>query len=128
MPVTFYEKVTIIIKDNIIGNNNGKKPTPTKSNKSKDQDYEVKISSRVVERTVKRRQIMDKIDKIVAEFLSTRFDDWKPYLTKEEQAVFILKEFKDYSDILIGYEIGYSDRQVRRIYKSARKKINKLIP
>ena len=71
---------------------------------------------------------MDKIDKIVAEFLSTRFDDWKPYLTKEEQAVFILKEFKDYSDILIGYEIGYSDRQVRRIYKSARKKINKLIP
>ncbi len=71
---------------------------------------------------------MDKIDKIVAEFLSKRFDDWKPYLTKEEQAVFILKEFKDYSDTKVGYEIGYSDRQVRRIYKSARKKINKLIP
>lgn len=55
MPVTFYEKVTIIVKNNVIGNNDGKKPTTTKSNKSKDQDYEVKISSRVVERTVKRR-------------------------------------------------------------------------
>lgn len=71
---------------------------------------------------------MDKIDKIIAEFLSKRFEDWKPYLTKEEQAVFILTYFKDYTAIKVGLEIGYSDRQVRRILKSARKKINKLIP
>lgn len=71
---------------------------------------------------------MDKIDKIVADFLSKRFDDWKPHLTKEEQAVFILREFKGYSVIQTANEIGYSDRQVRRLYKSARKKINRLLP
>lgn len=71
---------------------------------------------------------MDKIDKIVADFLSKRFDDWKDYLTKEEQAVFILREFKGYSVIQTANEIGYSDRQVRRLYKSARKKINRLLP
>lgn len=71
---------------------------------------------------------MDKLDKIIANFLSERFEDWKPHLSKEEQAVFILKAFKGCNDIQVGFEIGYSDRQVRRIYKSARRKINKLIP
>lgn len=71
---------------------------------------------------------MDKIDKIIAEFLSQRFDDWKGYLTKEEQAVFILREFKGYSVIKTGLELGYSDRQIIRLSKSARKKINKLLP
>ncbi len=71
---------------------------------------------------------MDKLDKVIATFLSERFADWKPYLTKEEQAVFILREFKGYSVIQTANEIGYSDRQVLRLYKSARKKINKLLP
>lgn len=71
---------------------------------------------------------MDKLDKVVASFLSDKFEEWKPHLTKEEQAVFILREFKGYSVIQTGQEIGYSDRQVLRIYKSARKKINKLLP
>lgn len=71
---------------------------------------------------------MDKLDKVIASFLSTRFEDWKPYLTKDEQAVFILREFQGYSVIQTGLEIGYSERQVKRIYKSARKKINKLLP
>lgn len=71
---------------------------------------------------------MDKIDRIVANFLSERFNDWKDHLTKEEQAVFILREFKKMSIIQISFEINYSERQVRRIYKSARRKINKLLP
>ena len=71
---------------------------------------------------------MDKIDKIVADFLSKRFNDWKPYLTKEEQAVFILREFKGYSVIKTAMEIGYSESSVKRLHSSARKKINKLLP
>ncbi len=55
MPVTFYEKITITIKDSTIGNNNGKKPTTTKSNNVDNKQCEVKVTSRVVERTVKRK-------------------------------------------------------------------------
>ena len=38
---------------------------------------------------------MDKLDKIIGTFLSNKFDEWKPYLTKEEQAVFILYYFAE---------------------------------
>lgn len=71
---------------------------------------------------------MDKIDKIIADFLSVKFEEWKPYLNKNEQAVFILYYFKGYKIFQIAMEINYSEIQVKRILKSARKKINKLLP
>lgn len=71
---------------------------------------------------------MDKLDKIIGTFLSNKFDEWKPYLTKEEQAVFILHYFKGKSILEIAFELNYCDRQIYRLLKSARKKINKLLP
>ena len=71
---------------------------------------------------------MDKIEQIVANFLSIRFEDWKPYLTQNEQAVFILHYFKGKKLYQIAMEINYSEVQVKRILKSARKKIYKLLP
>lgn len=71
---------------------------------------------------------MDKLEKIVADFLSNKFNEWKPYLNTNEQAVFILYYFKGYTITKISLEINYSDSQVKRILKSARKKINKLLP
>lgn len=71
---------------------------------------------------------MDKLEKLIADFLSPKFEEWKPYLTKEEQAVFILTYFKGYTRVKSAIEIGYSEVQVKRILKSARKKINKLLP
>lgn len=71
---------------------------------------------------------MDKIQEIVANFLSVKFEDWKPYLTENEQAVFILHYFKGKKLYQIAMEINYSERQIFRILKSARKKINKLLP
>ena len=71
---------------------------------------------------------MDKIEQIVANFLSVRFEDWKPYLTQNEQAVFILHYFKGKKIYQIAMEINYSEVQVKRILKSARKKIYKLLP
>ena len=71
---------------------------------------------------------MDKIQEIVADFLSVKFDEWKPYLTENEQAVFILHYFKGKKIYQIAMEINYSEVQVKRILKSARKKIYKLLP
>lgn len=71
---------------------------------------------------------MDKIQEIVANFLSVKFEDWKPYLTENEQAVFILHYFKGKKLYQIAMEINYSEVQVKRILKSARKKIYKLLP
>ena len=71
---------------------------------------------------------MDKIEQIVANFLSVKFEDWKPYLTQNEQAVFILHYFKGKKIYQIAMEINYSEVQVKRILKSARKKIYKLLP
>ena len=71
---------------------------------------------------------MDKIEKIVAEFLSEKFKEWKDYLTPDEQAVFILFYFKGYSLVKIVEETHYSESTVCRYLKSARKKINKLLP
>jgi RNA polymerase sigma factor (sigma-70 family) len=71
---------------------------------------------------------MDKIKQIIADFLSIKFEDWKPYLTETEQAVFILFYFKGKKDYQIAMELNYSDRQIRRILKSARKKIYRLLP
>lgn len=71
---------------------------------------------------------MDKLDKIIADFLSERFDEWKVYLTKEEQAVFILVYFKGYSIVQAANKIYYSESSVKRFLKSARNKINKHLP
>ena len=71
---------------------------------------------------------MEKLEQIVANFLSSKFDEWKPYLNTDEQAVFILYYFKGYKTFQIAMEINYSERQIFRILKSARKKINKLLP
>lgn len=72
--------------------------------------------------------IMDKLDKIVADFLSEKFDEWKAYLTKEEQAAFVLTYFKGYSIVQVANKIYYSESSVKRFLKSARKKINKHLP
>ena len=71
---------------------------------------------------------MDKLEQIIANFLSSKFDEWKHYLNTDEQAVFILYYFKGYKTFQIAMEINYSERQIFRILKSARKKINKLLP
>ena len=71
---------------------------------------------------------MDKIQEIVADFLSVKFKNWKPYLTETEQAVFILYYFKGKKIYQIAMEINYSEVQVKRILKSARKKIYRLLP
>lgn len=71
---------------------------------------------------------MDKLEQIVANFLSSKFEEWKPYLNTDEQAVFILYYFKGYKTFQIAMEINYSERQIFRILKSARRKINKLLP
>lgn len=71
---------------------------------------------------------MDKLDKIIADFLSPKFEEWKNHLTIDEQQVFFLFYFKGYSIIQIANEIHMCDRSVYRYLKSARKKINKLLP
>ena len=71
---------------------------------------------------------MDKLDKLIAGLLSPKFEEWKPYLTKEEQVVFGLTYFKGYTRVQTAFEINYSEVTVKRLLKSARKKINKLLP
>ena len=63
---------------------------------------------------------MDKLEQIVANFLSSKFDEWKPYLNTDEQAVFILYYFKGYKTFQIAMELNYSERLIFRIFKSAR--------
>lgn len=71
---------------------------------------------------------MDKLDKAIANYLLKRFEEWKPHFTKEEQDVFVCTYIKRYSAVKTGFIVGYSDRQVRRILQSIRRKLNKLIP
>ena len=71
---------------------------------------------------------MDKLEKVIARNLSILFQEWKPYLDTNEQAVFSLRYFEGKKIFEIAMEINYSERQVKRILKSARKKINKLLP
>lgn len=71
---------------------------------------------------------MNKIERIVAEFLSEKFKEWKDYLTSDEQTVFILFYFKCYPLAKISEETHYSTRTIQRLLRSARKKIAKLLP
>lgn len=70
---------------------------------------------------------MDKLQRLVAKFLSERFESWENVLTDNEKAVFSLFYLKGYSIVKIAQEINYSDRQVKRILQSARRKIYKVI-
>ena len=67
---------------------------------------------------------------MIAEIISPLYDRWKvdAKLNSNETIVFYLKEFKGYKMFEIAQEINYSEVQVKRIYKAARKKINKILP
>lgn len=72
---------------------------------------------------------MDKLDKkIMAKYTEPRWEFWKQHLTPHEQSIFQLYYYQDLSIIKIANLQNYSERQVKRLLKSARKKIYKLIP
>lgn len=71
---------------------------------------------------------MDKLQKLVSEFLSDKFKEWKPYLDQNESRAFELYYIKKYSIVKIAQEMNYSSREINRILKSAREKVIKHIP
>lgn len=71
---------------------------------------------------------MDKLQKLISDFLSVKFKDWKQYLDKRESRAFELRHIKRYSIIRIAQEMNYSSREINRILKSAREKVIKHIP
>lgn len=74
-------------------------------------------------------KIMDEFEqKVIREYASDRFSVWKEYLTPTEQAIFYDYYFLGFSIIKITGVENYSERQVKRILKSARKKIYKRLP
>ena len=70
----------------------------------------------------------DGIERASAECLCNIFENWMPFLTVDEEAVIILKCFKNMKVYQIAMEISFSERQINRILKSAKKKINKVLP
>lgn len=70
---------------------------------------------------------MDKLNKLISDFLSTKFEEWKLFLTESESKVFDLFYIKCHSIVRIAQEMDYSDRQVNRLLKSAREKVGKHI-
>ena len=64
------------------------------------------------------------IEKVSVECLCNAFEEWLPYLTIDEEAVIILKYFKQMKVYKIAMEINFSERQISRLIKSANKKIN----
>lgn len=64
----------------------------------------------------------------MSDFLSDKFDEWKSNMTDTESVVFYLYYYKGYSVIKISQEVNYSERQVKRILKSAKKKVYKKLP
>lgn len=73
---------------------------------------------------------MDKLELIIENynFHSEKFKEWQSFLTKEEQVVIILKQFYKYDINKICNEILYSESNVKRFLKSAKKKIKKILP
>lgn len=71
---------------------------------------------------------MDKLNKLISDFLSTKFDEWKPFLNENEQIVFGLFYFKGMTTYQIAMEMHYCERNVQKILAKARKKIYKLLP
>ena len=70
---------------------------------------------------------MDKLNKLISDFLSTKFEEWKLFLTESESKVFDLFYIKFHSIVRIAQEMDYSERQVNRLLKSAREKVGKHI-
>ena len=66
--------------------------------------------------------------KAINQYSISKFDLWKQYLTDSEIAVFELYYFRGFSLVKISMLEHYSERQVSRLLKSARKKIYKLLP
>lgn len=52
---------------------------------------------------------MDKLNKLISDFLSTKFEEWKPYLTDNESCVFWLFYIKNHSIVHIAQEMDYYD-------------------
>lgn len=72
---------------------------------------------------------MDKFDKkIIEEYSTPRFQYWKEFLTPQETAVFALYYFEDMDILHISLHLCYSEAQIKRILKSARRKIFKRLP
>lgn len=68
------------------------------------------------------------IQKASINYITNLFEQWLPYLTVNEEAVIILYYFKNKKIYQVAMEINYSETQIKRILKSARRKINKLLP
>lgn len=66
--------------------------------------------------------------KAVKDFVSKKFNEWKPHLTDAEQQIFYLHYFCNWTVIKISMEVNYSERNVKRILRKARKKVYKLLP
>lgn len=72
---------------------------------------------------------MDKFElEAIWNFSAPRFQAWKEFLSPQEQAVFTLYYHDGFSIIQISQYIHYSETHVKRILKSARKKIYKHCP
>lgn len=71
---------------------------------------------------------MDKLNKLISDFLSEKFNEWKPYLTEEEQKVFEAYFLKNMSTLQISFEMNYSQRNIQKILIRAKKKIYNLLP
>ncbi|MDE6966868.1 MAG: hypothetical protein K2O94_07825 [Clostridiales bacterium] len=71
---------------------------------------------------------MDKLEKLVSDFLSTKFNEWKPYLSDDEQKVFGAYYFKGMSTLQISFEMNYSQRNIQKILRKAKRKIYKILP
>lgn len=71
---------------------------------------------------------MDKLEKLVSDFLSTKFNEWKPYLSDDEQKVFVAHYFKGMSTLQISFEMNYSQRNIQKILRKAKRKIYKILP
>lgn len=72
---------------------------------------------------------MDKLEKYIADILSPKFEnEWKPYLTEEEQKVFKAFYFKGMTTLQISFELNYTQRNIQKILKKAKKKIYRLLP
>lgn len=67
-------------------------------------------------------------NKVMKEYAKPRFEYWKQFLKPQEISVFTLYYFEKYSIVKISITLNYSEIQIKRILKSARKKIYKHIP
>ena len=67
-------------------------------------------------------------NKMIKEYSMPRFEYWKQHLTPTEISVFTLYYFDNFPIYRIAQTTNYSEIQIKRILKSARKKIYKLLP